>query len=78
VLATFKCCEAYDLLTHFVQIGPEYIPIAFETAALYDSSVKLYYVSHQSASDFSPRGAEAPETFLRSENLQIVSEGSDS
>ena len=24
-------------------IGPEYIPIAFETAALYDSSVKLYY-----------------------------------
>jgi endo-1,4-beta-xylanase len=25
------------------QIGPEYIPIAFETAALYDSTVKLYY-----------------------------------
>lgn len=24
-------------------IGPEYIPIAFETAALYDSTVKLYY-----------------------------------
>jgi endo-1,4-beta-xylanase len=25
------------------KIGPEYIPIAFETAALYDSKVKLYY-----------------------------------
>jgi len=27
----------------YTTIGPEYIPIAFETAALYDSTVKLYY-----------------------------------
>lgn len=33
---------AHYLLT-YLQIGPEYIAIAFETAALYDPDVKLYY-----------------------------------
>ncbi|KAF8849392.1 hypothetical protein BDZ45DRAFT_604436 [Acephala macrosclerotiorum] len=33
----------YRVDVFYTTIGPEYIPIAFETAALYDSSVKLYY-----------------------------------
>ncbi|PMD18454.1 carbohydrate-binding module family 1 protein [Hyaloscypha hepaticicola] len=33
----------YRVDVFYTTIGPEYIPIAFETAALYDSKVKLYY-----------------------------------
>ncbi|KAF4627511.1 hypothetical protein G7Y89_g10643 [Cudoniella acicularis] len=33
----------HSILTYQSTIGPEYIPIAFETAALYDSTAKLYY-----------------------------------
>ncbi|TEY47573.1 hypothetical protein BOTCAL_0304g00080 [Botryotinia calthae] len=47
-------------------IGPEYIPIAFETAALYDPDVKLYYNDYNIESS----GAKATATINLVKSLQ--------
>ncbi|KAK6613436.1 Endo-1,4-beta-xylanase 1-like protein 1 [Botrytis cinerea] len=47
-------------------IGPEYIPIAFETAALYDPDVKLYYNDYNIESS----GAKATATLNLVKSLQ--------
>jgi endo-1,4-beta-xylanase len=43
LLTSSKCSKLTSPLQFYNTIGPEYIPIAFETAALYDPDVKLYY-----------------------------------
>ncbi|KAG0652633.1 hypothetical protein D0Z07_0693, partial [Hyphodiscus hymeniophilus] len=54
----------YRVDVFYTTIGPEYIPIAFETAAEYDSTVKLYYNDYNI--EYSGAKATAAQAIVKS------------
>lgn len=62
----------YRVDVFYTTIGPEYIPIAFETAALYDTSVKLYYNDYNiEYAGAKSTAAQALVTSLKARGIKI-------